>query len=104
MVAHGAFWIALLRYEGSWEHRCEYPARPGKVETLWNFVDVEDTDDLAALFQRLAVVVAKHRSVATRGDKKLDVTTTLDFTVEGDKIARIDESTSDQAAEDAFWS
>jgi hypothetical protein len=49
-------------------------------------------------------VVAKHRSTATRGDKKLDVTTTLDFTVEGDKIARIDESTSDQAAEDAFWS
>ena len=48
--------------------------------------------------------VAKHRSTAKRGDKKLDVTTTLDFRVEGDKIARIDESTSDQAAEDAFWS
>jgi len=49
-------------------------------------------------------VVAKQRSTAKRGDKKLDVTTTLDFRVEGDKIARIDESTSDQAAENAFWS
>ena len=48
-------------------------------------------------------VVAKHRSTAKRGDKKLDVTTTLDFRVEGDKIARIDEN-SDQAAEDAIWS
>ena len=47
--------------------------------------------------------VAKHRSTAKRGDKKLDVTTTLDFRVEGDKIARIDEN-SDQAAEDAIWS
>ena len=49
-------------------------------------------------------VVAKHRSTATRGEKKLDVTTTLDFTVEDGTIARIDESTSDEAAEDAFWS
>jgi len=49
-------------------------------------------------------VVAKHQARAKRGDKELDVIQTLVFTIEDAKIARIDESTSDEAAEDAFWS
>ncbi len=49
-------------------------------------------------------VIAKHRAQAKRGDKTLDVIQTIDFTIDGDKIARLDESTVDQAVEDAFWS
>jgi ketosteroid isomerase-like protein len=49
-------------------------------------------------------VIAKHRARAKRGDKELDVIETLEFTIEDGKIARIDESTNDEAAEDAFWS
>jgi hypothetical protein len=49
-------------------------------------------------------VVSKHNARAKRGDKDLDVVETLEFTIEDGKIARLDESTSDQAAEDAFWS
>jgi len=49
-------------------------------------------------------VVSKHRARAHRDDQELDVVETLEFTIEDGKIARIDESTSDQAAEDAFWS
>jgi ketosteroid isomerase-like protein len=49
-------------------------------------------------------VVAKHRAQAKRGDKTLDVVETLEFTIENGKITRLDETTSDQAAEDKFWS
>ena len=49
-------------------------------------------------------VSAKHRARAKRGDKTLDVIQTIDFTIDGDQIARLDESTVDQAVEDAFWS
>jgi dsDNA-binding SOS-regulon protein len=48
-------------------------------------------------------VVAKQRSPAARGDKELDVTTTLDFTLENANITRIDESTSALASMDVFW-
>lgn len=48
-------------------------------------------------------VVANHRSQATRGDQSLDVIQTLEFTIADGKITRIDESSSDLAAEDAFW-
>jgi uncharacterized protein len=49
-------------------------------------------------------VVSRHRATARRGDKSLDVVETLEFTIQDGKITRLDESTSDQAAEDAFWS
>ena len=48
-------------------------------------------------------VAAVHKNVAERGGKKLDSDTTLNFTIKDDKIVRIDEVPSDQAAEDAFW-
>jgi hypothetical protein len=49
-------------------------------------------------------VVSKHRSRAKRGDKTIDVIDTLEFTIEDAKITRLDESSGDQAASDAFWS
>lgn len=49
-------------------------------------------------------VVSRHRSKASRGDKKLDVEETLEFTITDGKISRLDETSADQAAEDAFWS
>ncbi len=49
-------------------------------------------------------VVSRHHATAQRGDKKLDVEETLEFTIVGGKIAHIDESSSDVGAEDAFWS
>ena len=49
-------------------------------------------------------VVSRHSAVASRGDKSLDVVETLEFTINDGKITRLDESTSDEAAEDAFWS
>ncbi len=48
-------------------------------------------------------VIAKHRSTATRGGNSLDVVQTLAFTIADGKIARLDESSGDLAAEDAFW-
>ena len=49
-------------------------------------------------------VVSRHGARASRGDKRLDVVETLEFTIENGKITRLEESTSDEAAEDAFWS
>jgi uncharacterized protein len=49
-------------------------------------------------------VVSTHRSRAKRGDKTIDVVDTLEFTIADGKITRLDESTGDQAATDAFWS
>ena len=48
-------------------------------------------------------VDALHHATAAIGDKKLEGDTTLAFTIEDGKIARIDEKPHDQAAEDAFW-
>ena len=48
-------------------------------------------------------VIAKHTGKAERNGKTLDSDATLDFTIKDGKIARIDESNDDQAAEDAFW-
>lgn len=48
-------------------------------------------------------VIAVHTNKAGRDGKTLDGDTTLDFTVDGGKIARIDEKPHDQVAEDAFW-
>ena len=49
-------------------------------------------------------VVAKHRASATRGDKTLDDDATIVFTFDNGKIARLDETSDNQAASDAFWS
>jgi ketosteroid isomerase-like protein len=48
-------------------------------------------------------VVAKHHAQGKRGDKILDSHDTLVFTLEDGKFAKLDESTEDQAATDAFW-
>jgi ketosteroid isomerase-like protein len=48
-------------------------------------------------------VIAKHTGKAERNGRTLDSDATLDFTIKDGKIARIDESSDDQAAEDAFW-
>ncbi|MEX0666435.1 MAG: nuclear transport factor 2 family protein [Acidimicrobiia bacterium] len=48
-------------------------------------------------------VAAVHTNKAERDGKTLNSDTTLNFTIDGGKIARIDEVPSDQAAEDAFW-
>ena len=48
-------------------------------------------------------VVSVHNETAERDGKKLNSDMTLNFTVDGGKISRIDEAPSDQAAEDAFW-
>ncbi len=48
-------------------------------------------------------VAAVHANIAERNGKKLDSDTTLNFTIKDGKITRIDEVSSDQAAEDAFW-
>jgi uncharacterized protein (TIGR02246 family) len=50
-----------------------------------------------------AKVAAVHTNIAERDGKKLNSDTTLNFTIDGGKISRIDEVPSDQAAEDAFW-
>jgi hypothetical protein len=49
-------------------------------------------------------VVAKHRNTAKRGDKTIEALDTIEFTIEDGKISRLDETTEDQAATDAFWS
>lgn len=48
-------------------------------------------------------VVATHHATAEREGKSLDVRQMLAFTIEDGKIVRVDESSTDQAAQDAFW-
>jgi ketosteroid isomerase-like protein len=48
-------------------------------------------------------VVTVHRAKAENDGRKLDSDMTLNFTIKDDKVDRIDEAPSDQAAEDAFW-
>jgi ketosteroid isomerase-like protein len=49
-------------------------------------------------------VLATHRNSGQRDGKTLDQDETLTFTIADGKIARIEESHSDPAAYDAFWS
>jgi ketosteroid isomerase-like protein len=49
-------------------------------------------------------VVATHRDKGQRAGKTLDQDETLTFTISDGKFTRLDESHSDQAAYDAFWS
>jgi ketosteroid isomerase-like protein len=48
-------------------------------------------------------VVSVHHAKGEREGKTLDVDETIEFTFSGDKISRLDVTSSDQAAEDAFW-
>jgi ketosteroid isomerase-like protein len=74
----------------------------GKLFELSNGTMAVDLQDVTVKDD--TTVVARHRGTATRGDATLDVMATLEFTVEDGKIARLDETFDDQAAEDAFWS
>jgi ketosteroid isomerase-like protein len=59
--------------------------------------------DLKSVTARGEQVVAVHHGKAEREGKILDTDETIEFSFSGDKICRLDETTSDQAAEDAFW-
>ncbi len=48
-------------------------------------------------------VVAAHHSTGRREGKTLDADETIEFSFSGDKVSRLDLTTSDEAAEDAFW-
>ena len=48
-------------------------------------------------------VVAVHSAKAERDGKTLDTEETIEFTFSGDKISRLDLTSADQGAEDAFW-
>jgi uncharacterized protein len=48
-------------------------------------------------------VVAVHHAKAQNGGKSLDTDETIAFSFSGDKISRLDETSADLAAEDAFW-
>jgi|ERR1051326_38582 ketosteroid isomerase-like protein len=50
-------------------------------------------------------VVSTHRVIAERPDgRKLDIGETEHITIENDRITGVEESYTDQAASDAFWS
>jgi hypothetical protein len=48
-------------------------------------------------------VVTVHGAKAEREGKTLDVDQSIEFSFSGDKVSVLDVSSSDQAAEDAFW-
>ena len=48
-------------------------------------------------------MVSRHHATAHRGDKKLDVEETLEFTIVDGKIAHIDKSVR-RGSQDTFWS
>lgn len=50
-------------------------------------------------------LLSKHRVTGSRPDgRKLDLRETENVTIQGGKITRVEESVSDQAVSDAFWS
>ncbi len=48
-------------------------------------------------------VVAVHNAKGEREGKTLDTDETIEFTFSGDKVSRLDLTSADQGAEDAFW-
>ena len=48
-------------------------------------------------------VVAVHNARGEREGKTLDTDETIEFTFSGDKVSRLDLTSADQGAEDAFW-
>jgi ketosteroid isomerase-like protein len=59
--------------------------------------------DLKSVTTKGDKVVAVHRAKAENQGRSLDTDETIEFSFSGDKVSRLDESTADQAAEDAFW-
>ena len=59
--------------------------------------------DLKSVTTQGDKVVAVHHAKAERDGRSLDTDETLEFSFSGEKISRLDETTADQAAEDAFW-
>jgi ketosteroid isomerase-like protein len=47
--------------------------------------------------------LAVHHLKAQRNGKSLDTDESIQFTFAGDKIARLDQASTDEAAEDSFW-
>jgi ketosteroid isomerase-like protein len=62
------------------------------------------TVDLRSVEPKGDKVVAVHHAKAQRDGKTLDLDESIEFTFVGDKISRLDEQSTDVAAEDAFWS
>lgn len=58
---------------------------------------------LSATAQGDDKVVARHRGTATRGGKTIDTTDTIVFTIVDGIAVELDQTSDDQAAEDAFW-
>jgi len=59
--------------------------------------------DLKSVTTQGDKAVAVHHAKAERDGRSLDTDETLEFSFSGEKISRLDETTADQAAEDAFW-
>ena len=59
--------------------------------------------DLKSVTTKGDKVVSVHHAKAENQGRSLDTDETLEFSFSGDKISRLDESTADQAAEDAFF-
>jgi ketosteroid isomerase-like protein len=76
-------------------------ARYGKLFALTDRTNRAELEDVQVDGEHR--VVATHHATAQRGGKSLDVRQKLAFTIQDGKIVRIDESSSDQAAQDAFW-
>jgi hypothetical protein len=75
----------------------------GLYGKLFELTDGSMSVDLKSVTVDGNKVASVHQNKAERDGKTLDGETTLNFTIDGGKIARIDEVPSDQAAEDAFW-
>ena len=48
-------------------------------------------------------VIAVHHAKAENGGRSLNTDETIAFSFSGDKVSRLDETSADVAAEDAFW-
>jgi hypothetical protein len=59
--------------------------------------------DLKSVETKGDKVLATHGTKAQRDGKTLADTETIEFTFDGDKISRLDLTTEDEAASDAFW-
>jgi len=70
---------------------------------LFELSDGTFSVDLKSVKTQGDKVVSVHRATGKREGKTLDADETIDFTFSGDKISRLDLTSADQAAEDAFW-
>ncbi|RPI11643.1 MAG: nuclear transport factor 2 family protein [Actinobacteria bacterium] len=70
---------------------------------LFELSDGTFSVDLKSVKTQGDKVVSVHRATGKRDGKTLDADETIEFTFSGDKISRLDLTSADQAAEDAFW-